>query len=99
MLLDDVTLNSARQLSVSIPIVEGVDLTKMKETFIEKVEQQLRHIADISHNNITLKKYVYEIAEVYPISDIVLVNMVDIDDIQNYELKDNQFIVNEKGRY
>jgi hypothetical protein len=68
----------------------------MKDTLKEEAEKQLRNLSYVSHNAILQKKYIYEITEVYPISDIVLIKRVDKEITDELELTDKQFIVNDK---
>ena len=75
-MLNEVALKSAEGLSISLAVPEGLDVTKMKDILKEEVEKQLRNLSYISHNSILLKKYIYEITKVYPISEIVLVKLL-----------------------
>ena len=95
-MLNEVTLKSAEGLSISLAVPEGLDVTKMKDTLKEEVEKQLRNLSYVSHNAILLKKYIYEITDVYPISEIVLVKRVDKEITDELVLTDKQFIVNDK---
>ena len=95
-LLNNVTLKSAESLAISLAVPEGLDVTKMKDTLKEEVEKQLRNLSYVSHNSILLKKYIYEITDVYPISEIVLVKRVDKEITDELVLTDKQFIVNDK---
>jgi hypothetical protein len=93
-LLDATALKSAETLSVSIPIAEGIDILKMKDTIIADAERQLACLSNNSQSKILMKKYIYEISEIYPVSDIVLIKRVDRDITDELELTDKQFIVN-----
>ena len=95
-MLNEVSLKSAEGLSISLAVPEGIDVTKMKDILKEEVEKQLRNLSYISHNSILLKKYIYEITKVYPISEIVLVRRVDKEITDKLVLTDKQFIVNDK---
>jgi hypothetical protein len=95
-MLNEVTLKSAECLSISLAVPDGLDITKMKDTLKEEAEKQLKNLSYVSHNAILQKKYIYEITEVYPISDIVLIKRVDKEITDELELTDKQFIVNDK---
>lgn len=95
-MLNEVALKSAEGLSISLAVPEGLDVTKMKDILKEEVEKQLRNLSYISHNSILLKKHIYEITKVYPISEIVLVRRVDKEITDKLVLTDKQFIVNDK---
>lgn len=95
-MLNEVALKSAEGLSISLAVPEGLDVTKMKDILKEEAEKQLRNLSYISHNSILLKKYIYEITKVYPISEIVLVKRVDKEITNELVLTDKQFIVNDK---
>lgn len=95
-MLNEVALKSAEGLSISLAVPEGLDVTKMKDILKEEAEKQLRNLSYISHNSILLKKYIYEITKVYPISEIVLVKRVDKEIADKLVLTDKQFIVNDK---
>ena len=95
-LLNNVTLKSAESLSISLAVPEGLDVTKMKDILKDEVEKKLQNLSYISHNSILLKKYIYEISEVYPISEIVIVKRVNKDITDELVLTDKQFIVNDK---
>ena len=93
-LLNNVTLKSAESLSISLAVPEGLDITKMKDILKDEVEKKLQNLSYISHNSILLKKYIYEISEVYPISEVVIVKRVNNDITDELILTDKQFIVN-----
>ena len=95
-LLNNVTLKSAESLSISLAVPEGLDVTKMKDILKDEVEKKLQNLSYISHNSILLKKYIYEISEVYPISEVVIVKRVNEDITDELILTDKQFIVNDK---
>ena len=95
-MLNNVTLKSAESLSISLAVPEGLDVTKMKDILKDEVEKKLQNLSYISHNSILLKKYIYEISEVYPISEVVIVKRVNEDITDELVLTDKQFIVNDK---
>ena len=95
-MLNNVTLKSAESLSISLVVPEGLDVTKMKDILKDEVEKKLQNLSYISHNSILLKKYIYEISEVYPISEVVIVKRVNEDITDELILTDKQFIVNDK---
>ena len=95
-MLNNVTLKSAESLSISLAVPEGLDVTKMKDILKDEVEKKLQNLSYISHNSILLKKYIYEISEVYPISEVVIVKRVNEDITDELILTDKQFIVNDK---